>query len=246
MRNNEQQMNNQHGMKELWSIVHLPLVYDAQLYLHGYRCNINWKTALFSSICWIHNEWLDIWIDYILFILEGLWFAYLCYYENEFYRSQPLQTKIIVLLCLAIGIMRGFVSGIAHQLHCMNEEMSRKCWNCDFIFLLLFQCVISIIWIHFIFYCDLYQQILFGCCSIILSFTSMITAYCSIQPLLKDVSVFFAIIYNYVFLFAYLIIVVAMKNNDMPWILIIYWFSGIVSLVIGCLFKYFEIPRFGF
>ena len=247
MKHSEEQMNNKHAINQLWSIVHLPHWYlHSNCILHGYRNNLDLKTALCSSLCWIHNEWLDIWIDYILFMLQGLWLAYMCYFEDSFYQKQPLETKIIVLTCLSIGILRGFVSGSCHLLHCMNEDISRKCWNLDFIFLLLFQSVITIIWIHLIFYCNLHQQILFGFCSIILSFSCIATAYCSIQPLLKDVSIFFSICFNYVFLFGYVIIMIALKENDMPWILLIYWVAGILSLIIGCLLKYFEYPEIWF
>ncbi len=248
MKHNEQEMNNKHEKKELWSITHIPYWYmTMNNILHGYRNNIDFKTAIYSLFCcWKHNELINIWIDYILSLLQIVWICYMCFVDDSFYKLQPLQTKIIVLLCLSIGILRGFVSGTCHLLHCMNEEISRFCWNIDYIFLLLFQCVLTMIWIHFIFFCNINQQILFGFCCIILSFTSMISAIFQKQPLLKDVSIFFAICYNYIFLFGYVVIVISMNDNDMPWILVLYWFLGFISLTIGCLIKYFEIPEIWF
>eukprot|EP01083_Nonionella_stella_P099272 279117_1 len=246
IQSNENEMNNRHKVRQLWSIAHLPSWYmmSSKCILHGYRNNINsFATVLFSLICWIHNEQFVILIDYTLCCAQALWIAYMCYKEDTFYNLQSVHTQLIVLLCVSIAISRGFVSGTAHLFHCMNEEISRKAWNIDFIWMLMCQCALSIVWIHFIFFCDLNQQILFSFFCIILSLIAIITAYYSIQPLLKDVSIFYAIAYNHVFLFGYVMITVGMKDNDMPWRIVVYWFVGFVLLIIGCLFKYFEFPE---
>ena len=229
---------------KLWSMYDLPHWYHTYgKILNGYRYelyNMSVCQAI-KSLFQIHNETMNIWTEYLPFIIEITLLVYLCVFEPDFIANHGLHTQIIIPLCLFIALFRAVISGTAHLFHCMNAEISRYCWNMDYISIILYSASGAIIWSHFLFYCNFNQQIICMVGIVVLALSSIVSVVWAAKDELREISLMLVIVYNNIVLLGYLIISYILSITDIPAIFILYW---IIAILIGGLAAFIRAKEF--
>ena len=229
---------------KLWSMHDLPNWYHTYgTILNGYRHELHGISVcqVIKSLFQIHNETVNIWTEYLPFIIEITWLVYLCVFEPDFIANHGLHTQIIIPLCVFIALFRAVISGTAHLFHCMNAEISRYCWNLDYISIILYSASGAIIWSHFLFYCNSNQQIICMVGIVVLALSSIVSVVWAAKDELRELSLMLVIAYNNIVLLGYLIISYILSITDIPAIFILYW---IIAILIGGLAAFIRATEF--
>lgn len=157
--------------------------------------------------------------------------------------NQTLYTKVTLVFCLPIYVIRPIISGFAHTFHAHNATSSIIWWNLDFISIILVSALGAIIWIHFILYCDRNLQTMFLVCLGAFFITTLVITINTKESSLRETVLSLFIFFTQYFVFGYHLLQIVLEKNHIPTLFTILWACGLVSVTIGVVLRMIQFPE---